>query len=90
MIQDNTIADQPVVELVTSLSHMLDEARQRVSGGSLAQAPLNQLVLIVSDGRFHEKETLRRVVAVGSNPLLKCILGCCLQSLLLLLLLYLS
>ena len=65
MMQDNTIADQPVVELVTSLSRMLDEARNRVRGGSMAQPSLNQLVLIISDGRFHEKETLRRVVAVS-------------------------
>jgi len=63
-LQDNTIADRPVVELVTSLTHMLEKARHRMAGGSLAQPPLNQLVLIISDGRFHEKESLRRIVAV--------------------------
>jgi midasin len=57
-----------VVELVTSLSHMLEKARHRMAGGSLAQPPLNQLVLIISDGRFHEKESLRRIVAVSPPP----------------------
>lgn len=63
-MQDNTIADRPVVELVTSLTHMLERSLHRMAGGSLVQPPLSQLVLIVSDGRFHEKESLRRIVAV--------------------------
>jgi len=63
MMQDNTLADRPVVELLTMLMHMLDMARHSASrvGGSPA---LNQLVLILADGRFHEKESLRRVVEV--------------------------
>ena len=53
------------MELVTSLSHMLEGARHRMAAGSLAPPPLHQLVLIMSDGRFHEKDSLRRVVAVS-------------------------
>ena len=64
-MQDNTIADRPVVELVTSLNHMLDKARHSAAAGSLAPTALSQLVLIVSDGRFHEKESLRRIVVVS-------------------------
>lgn len=65
--QDNTIADRPMMELIVSLRHLLEGARQRISGGSLAQTSLNQLVLIMSDGRFHEKESLRRAVVVRLN-----------------------
>ena len=57
-----------MVELLTSLTHMLDKARQRAAGGSVAPQPLHQLVLILADGRFHEKESLRRVVAVRRIP----------------------
>lgn len=64
-LQDNTIADRPVVELVASLNHMLDKARHSSASGSMASAALSQLVLIVSDGRFHEKESLRRAVVVS-------------------------
>ena len=63
VLQDNTLADRPMVELLTMLMHMLDMARHSAqhSGGSPA---LHQLVLILADGRFHEKESLRRVVEV--------------------------
>ena len=62
-LQDNTIADSPMVELLTSMQHMLEQARVRTMGvGSLHD--LHQLVIIVADGRFHEKESLQRVVAV--------------------------
>lgn len=64
-LQDNTIADSPMVELLTSMQHMLEQARVRTMGvGSLHD--LHQLVIIVADGRFHEKESLQRVVAVRS------------------------
>lgn len=52
-----------MVELLTSMQHMLDQARVR-SGGIGNASALHQLVIIVADGRFHEKETLQRVVAV--------------------------
>ncbi|XP_064960659.1 midasin-like isoform X3 [Musa acuminata AAA Group] len=59
--QDNTIADEPVVDLLKYLNDMLDTAvsKARMPSG---QNPLNQLVLIIADGRFHEKENLKRCV----------------------------
>ena len=55
-----------MVELLTSMQHMLEQARVRTQGvGSLQD--LHQLVIIVADGRFHEKESLQRVVAVRKH-----------------------
>jgi midasin len=59
--QDNTIADEPVVDLLKYLNNMLDIAVARSYTPS-GQNPLHQLVLIIADGRFHEKENLRRSV----------------------------
>ena len=58
--QENTIADEPVVDLLTYLN-MLDVAvaKARLPSG---QNLLQQLVLIIADGRFHEKENLKRCV----------------------------
>jgi midasin len=67
-MQDNTLADRPMVELLTMLMHMLDLARHRASQGPVGNAALQQLVLILADGRFHEKESLRRVVEVHCTP----------------------
>ena len=52
--QENTIADEPVVDLLKYLTEMLDAsvAKARLPSG---QNPLQQLVLIIADGRFHEK-----------------------------------
>lgn len=52
--QDNKIEDQPVADLLMHLNTMLDTAvaRSRTPSG---QNPLQQLVLIISDGKFHEK-----------------------------------
>lgn len=52
--QENTIADEPVVDLLKYLNNMLDAAvvNARLPSG---QNPLQQLVLIIADGRFHEK-----------------------------------
>ena len=66
--QDNTIADTPIMDLIVSLKHILAKARQSMSAGSMARPALHQLVLIMSDGRFHEKESLRRAVLVGFPP----------------------
>ena len=74
-MQDNTIADSPMVELLTSMQHMLEQARVR-SGGIGSSSPLHQLVIIVADGRFHEKENLQRVVAVRCDSRC-CLLGSC-------------
>jgi hypothetical protein len=64
--QDNTLSDRPVVELVASLDHMLQAAAARAASAALPAA-LRQLVLIVADGRFHEKESLRRVVRAAAD-----------------------
>ncbi|KAJ6734341.1 MIDASIN-RELATED [Salix purpurea] len=59
--QENTIADEPVVDLLKYLNNKLDAAvaKARLPSG---QNPLQQLVLILADGRFHEKEKLKRCV----------------------------
>lgn len=59
--QENTIADEPMVDLLKYLNNMLDAAvaNARLPSG---QNPLQQLVLIIADGRFHEKENLKRCV----------------------------
>lgn len=54
--QENTITDTPVVELLDTLEAQLESARQDLRGGG---EQLQQLVLIVADGHFHEKESLR-------------------------------
>lgn len=62
---DNTLADQPMVELLTGLDAMLAAARARAGGrGGSHAAQLHQLVLVVADGRFHERDALRRAVRV--------------------------
>jgi midasin len=52
--QDNKIEDQPVADLLMHLNTMMDTAvvRARTPSG---QNPLQQLILIISDGKFHEK-----------------------------------
>jgi hypothetical protein len=52
--QDNKIEDQPVADLLMHLNTMLDAAvaRSRTPSG---QNPLQQLILVISDGKFHEK-----------------------------------
>ncbi|CAI5952787.1 unnamed protein product [Closterium sp. NIES-64] len=67
-----------MVELLRFLSGALDSAAMRysASAGTGGGGHLEQLVLIVADGRFHEKETLRRTVrhAMGKGQLLAFIL----------------
>lgn len=60
--QENTIADQPVVDVLKYLNTKLDEAvaRARLPSG---WNPLQQLILIIGDGRFHE-----RVIFFFSSP----------------------
>ncbi|KAL8480046.1 hypothetical protein ACS0TY_026830 [Phlomoides rotata] len=59
--QENTIADEPVVDLLKYVNNLLDDAvmRSRLPSG---YNPLQQLVLIIADGRFNEKEKLKRRV----------------------------
>lgn len=65
--QENTIADEPVVDLLKYLNNKLDAAVERARLPS-GQNPLQQLVLIIADGRFHEKvlclQTVGSVVSV--------------------------
>ncbi|VFQ98584.1 unnamed protein product [Cuscuta campestris] len=51
--QGNSIAEEPMGDLVKYLNNMLDEAvlSARLPAGD---SPLQQLVLIIADGRFHE------------------------------------
>ncbi|GAA0141094.1 hypothetical protein LIER_02318 [Lithospermum erythrorhizon] len=59
--QENTIVDEPVVDLLKYVNNKLDDAviNARLPSGD---NPLQQFVLIIADGRFHEKENLRRYV----------------------------
>jgi len=58
--QDNTIGDRPMVDVITSVDHLLDGAAARAASNPAGASALNQLVLIIADGRFHEKEALKR------------------------------
>lgn len=69
--QDNTIADRPMLQLVASLEHMLASARHGVGAGGIGAGTqdLSQLVLVLADGRFHEKESLHAAVrALAARP----------------------
>ncbi|PHT84114.1 hypothetical protein T459_12557 [Capsicum annuum] len=59
--QENTIAEEPMVDLLKYLNDMLDAAaaNARLPSG---HNPLEQLVLIIADGWFHEKENMKRYV----------------------------
>ncbi|CAA2972808.1 midasin isoform X1 [Olea europaea subsp. europaea] len=59
--QENTIVDDPMVDLLRYLNNMLDTAvmNSRLPSG---YNPLQQLVLIISDGRFHQREHVKRCV----------------------------
>ncbi|CAA3002692.1 Midasin [Olea europaea subsp. europaea] len=59
--QENTIVDDPMVDLLRYLNNMLDTAvmNARLPCG---YNPLQQLVLIISDGRFHQKDHVKRCV----------------------------
>lgn len=59
--QDNTIADRPMAQLLASLQHVLSHAALRAGTGG-AHGSVHQLVIILADGRFHEKEGLRSAV----------------------------
>lgn len=52
--QDNTIVDEPMVDLLKHLNSLLDTAVMKARTPS-GQNPLHQLILIIADGRFHEK-----------------------------------
>jgi midasin len=66
--QDNTITDRPMLQLVEAVQHLLELARHRVGAQGGGSNDLRQLLLVLGDGRFHEKEALlgavRRLVEV--------------------------
>jgi midasin len=68
---DSTIADAPVAQLMEGLGHMLDQARHSIGAGGIGAGTqdLNQLVIILADGRFHERESLKAAVReVAARP----------------------
>ncbi|KAI4330707.1 hypothetical protein MLD38_028967 [Melastoma candidum] len=52
--QENTVFDEPVVDLLRHLKKLLDVSATRARMPTV-QNPLQQLVLTISDGQFHEK-----------------------------------
>ena len=56
--QDNTIANDPMVDLLMYLNTMLDATVGR-SRTTFGQNPLHQLILIIADGRFHDKVSVQ-------------------------------
>ncbi|CAI5992989.1 unnamed protein product [Closterium sp. NIES-64] len=72
--QDNTSADEPMVELLRFLSGALDSAAMRysASAGTGGGGHLEQLVLIVADGGSMRRRTVRH--AMGKGQLLAFIL----------------
>ncbi|KMT04854.1 hypothetical protein BVRB_7g170240 isoform A [Beta vulgaris subsp. vulgaris] len=60
--QENTLREEPMVELLKYMNNMLEQvvANSRLPSG---QNPLQQLVLIIADGRFHDnKEKVKRCI----------------------------
>ena len=53
---DNTVTDAPAGALLDALDAQLAAAREQHRGGG---EQLQQLVLVIADGHFHEKESLR-------------------------------
>lgn len=55
---EHSVADAPFGDLVASLDGTLAVAREAHAGGGESSA-LQQLVIVIADGHFHEKESLR-------------------------------
>jgi hypothetical protein len=64
--QENTVADTPLQDLMSWLLHMLGEAAGRAAPPGGTHQNLHQLAIILGDGHIHEKDNLRRLVAVSS------------------------
>ena len=56
---DNTLRDTPMLDMMRSVSGMLDGERGRAAGGG-SRAELSQLLLIVADGHFNERAAVQR------------------------------
>ncbi|MEW5303413.1 MAG: hypothetical protein WDW36_006109 [Sanguina aurantia] len=68
---DHTIAGRPMAELMEALSVTLESARHRSGAGGIGAGTqdMAQLVLILADGRFHEREGLMAAVrAAAAKP----------------------
>lgn len=62
---DNTINDTPMVEVLESINSILDDQSKELSHSAVLQ----QLVIILADGRFHEKGNLKKAAMdVTSRP----------------------
>ena len=63
---DATLGDTPAADALAAAGAILDQgaaAAASAASSSSANAPVAQLVIVVGDGRFHEKAPLRRAVA---------------------------
>ncbi|XP_073015322.1 midasin-like isoform X1 [Primulina eburnea] len=65
--QENTIANEPMIDLLKYLNNMLDTAAMHARLPS-GYNPLQQLVLIIADGHFTEKEKLKHYVRDILSP----------------------
>jgi midasin len=72
---DNTLRETPVLDMVRTVGALLQRAGA-ARGAAAAASALSQLLLIVADGHFHERDALARAVretsgaATGGNGLL--------------------
>lgn len=63
---DATLGDTPAADALVAAGAILDQgaaAAAASAASSSSSAPVAQLVIVVGDGRFHEKAPLRRAVA---------------------------
>ena len=58
--QDNTINDKPMVDVLTSIDQILEKESRALSMGLSGRSSLQQLVILLADGRFHERDALQR------------------------------
>jgi midasin len=67
---DNTLVDTPLLDMVRTVGCMLAEERagsNRRAAAAAQHTGLSQLLLIVGDGHFHEREAVRRAVLEASR-----------------------
>jgi len=62
--EDNTLHDVPVLDMMRCVNSLLTRERHAASASA---ARLSQLLLVVADGRFHEKDALWRIVREASQ-----------------------
>ena len=65
---DATVGETPAADALRAVGTLLDSGRCGSGGGALASA-LTQLVVVIGDGRFHEKAPLRaEAAALAARP----------------------